>query len=295
MRIFSLCAVALLACVTEASEEKLLFHTSFDSPQSLFKPEVGSAAVFSRPVEMASGICGGAALIRQGAGSLAFLLPNGLPPESGRIEFDAKILNKREWFRDRGDPTFFSIFDAKSSRRMLMAFEINANNGHAKSGWYFRMNHLKWVTSLSNFSSQISYRACFGNDDPKAWHHYEIRWNVSGLDGSTDTVRIKCDEKLILSMKNRPEDMDAYVRRMREPAMLYFAREFDEPGQNHSDYIIDEFKIWDRDKAVPDDVPAVEDSSEGCYIVCTCPHCGEKHIHPLPGAKSVKPEKPVAK
>lgn len=246
-RILFVMFVTLAASFAAAAEKNLVFYSSLDTAQYLAVPQVGKPAIVAREVTFVEGVKGGAIRVKEGAGSVAFPLPEGLPPDCGMIEFDAKIENDRDWYRDAGDPTFFSIFDEETSKKMLMAFEINANNGIAKSGWYLRMSHYGWTTSLPNFGWHIPYKTCFGEDDPKAWHHYAIRWNIDGLDGSSDTVRVTRNGAQILSMQKVPENLEKYRARMCEPARLYFAREFFEKGQNHCDYLIDEFKIWSTD------------------------------------------------
>lgn len=242
-------SVVMLPIVLMAAD-KPVFYSSLDTEQYLKVPQIGQAAIINREVRFGEGYRGGAMHVREGAGSVAFPLPQGLPVESGMIEFAAKIDNDREWYRDAGDPTFFSIFDEETAKTMFMAFEINANNGIAKSGWYFRMTYLGWTTSLPNFGWHINYKTCFGESDPKAWHTYKIRWNINGVDGSADTVRVYMDDKQILSNQKKPSDLEGYRKRMTTPCRLYFAREFHEPGQNHSDYWIDEFKIWGSDTPV---------------------------------------------
>ena len=228
-----------------------VFYSTFDSMDSLSRPEVGDSAVVAREVSFCDGVKGRALHVKQGGGSVGFRLPRGLPVERGAIEFHARIDNPREWYRDAGDPTFFSVFDEASTNQMVMAFEINANNGVAKSGWYFRMNHLGWITSLPNFGWRISYKTCFPNGDPKGWHHYFIQWNLSGLPGGRDIARVFVDGEQILAINGDfehshvdAEALDRCRKAMSQPCMLFLAREFHEKGQNHSDYAIDELKIW---------------------------------------------------
>lgn len=238
-----------------SAADKPVFYSSLDTEQYLKVPQIGKPAIINREVRFGEGIKGGALHVREGEGSVAFPLPEGLPADSGLIEFAAKIDNDRSWYRDAGDPTFFSVFDEATATTMFMAFEINANNGIAKSGWYYRHTYLGWTTSLPNFGWHLDYRTCFGESDPKGWHTYQIRWNIEGLDGSADTVRVYMDDKQILSNQQKPSDVEGYRKRMRSPCRLYFAREFHEKGQNHSDYWIDEFKIWASDHPVKGDDP----------------------------------------
>ena len=248
-------AVAVLGmCVLPfalSGENRPVFHSSFDSMDSLSRPEVGEPAVIAREVSFCEGVKGRALQVKQGSGSVGFRLPKGLPVERGAIEFHARIDNPREWYRDAGDPTFFSVFDEATTNQMVMAFEINANNGVAKSGWYFRMNHLGWITSLPNFGWRISYKTCFPDGDPKGWHHYFIQWNLSGLPGGRDIARVFVDGEQILAINGdfehshvEAEALDRCRKVMSQPSMLFLAREFHEQGQNHSDYAIDELKIW---------------------------------------------------
>ena len=243
-----------------------LFHSTFDSMDSLSRPEVGEPAVVAREVAFCEGVKGRALQVKQGSGSVGFRLPKGLPVERGAIEFHARIDNPRDWYRDAGDPTFFSVFDEATTNQMVMAFEINANNGVAKSGWYFRMNHLGWITSLPNFGWRISYKTCFPDGDPKGWHHYFIQWNLSGLPGGRDVARVFVDGEQILAINGDfehshvdVEALDRCRKAMSQPCMLFLAREFHEQGQNHSDYAIDELKIWQDesgDGAVAKSAPA---------------------------------------
>lgn len=232
-----------------------VFHTTFDSVDALSRPEVGEPAVIAREVTFCDGVKGRALQVKQGSGSVGFRLPKGLPVERGAIEFHARIDNPREWYRDAGDPTFFSVFDEATTNQMVMAFEINANNGVAKSGWYFRMNHLGWITSLPNFGWRISYKTCFPESDPKGWHHYLIQWNLSGLPGGRDIARVFVDGEQILAINGdfehshvEAEALDRCRKAMSQPCMLFLAREFHEQGQNHSDYAIDELTIWPDEK-----------------------------------------------
>ena len=252
-------AVAVLGmCVLPfalSGENRPVFHSSFDSMDSLSRPEVGEPAVIAREVSFCEGVKGRALQVKQGSGSVGFRLPKGLPVERGAIEFHARIDNPREWYRDAGDPTFFSVFDEATTNQMVMAFEINANNGVAKSGWYFRMNHLGWITSLPNFGWRISYKTCFPDGDPKGWHHYFIQWNLSGLPGGRDIARVFVDGEQILAINGDfehshvdAEALDRCRKAMSQPCMLFLAREFHEQGQNHSDYAIDELKVW-RDES----------------------------------------------
>lgn len=236
------------------SATDIIFYSSLDTQRSVLSPEIGKQGVVARELVFTDGVKGRALLIKEGAGTVGFLLPDGLPTEKGIIEFYAKINNNRPWYQPAGDPTFFSVFDAAETNKMVMAFEINANNGIAKSGWYFRFNHLGWVTSLPRFGWQLDYKTCFADGNSKAWHHYAIQWNLSGISGSDDIARVYLDGAQILSM-NRPldnantenESLKRYRELMSSSLILFFAREFHEQGQNHTDYEIDEFKIWSSD------------------------------------------------
>ncbi len=228
-----------------------VFHCSLDSVGSLSRPEVGEPAVVARDISFCEGTKGQALQVKQGGGCVGFPLPKGLPVERGAIEFHARIDNPRDWYRDAGDPTFFSVFDAATTNQMIMAFEINSNNGVAKSGWYFRMNHLGWITSLPGFNWRISYKTCFPNSDPKGWHHYLIQWNLAGLQGGRDLARVFVDGEQILAINGDfehshvdAEAVEKFRKAMSQPCMLFLAREFHEQGQNHCDYAIDELRIW---------------------------------------------------
>ena len=237
-----------------------VLQCSFDSDGSLSRPEVGEPAVVARQVAFCDGVKGQALQVKEGSGCVGFPLPKGLPVERGAIEFHARIDNPRDWYRDAGDPTFFSIFDAATTNEMVMAFEINANNGVAKSGWYFRMNHLGWITSLPGFNWRISYKTCFPNSDPKGWHHYLIQWNLAGLQGGRDLARVFVDGEQILAINGDfehshvdAEAVEKFRKTMSQPCMLFLAREFHEKGQNHCGYTIDELKIWQSD--IVDEMP----------------------------------------
>lgn len=232
------------------SAADIVFYTSLDTRRSVLSPEIGKQGVAARELVFTDGVNGRALLIKEGGGTVGFLLPKGLPAEKGIIEFYAKINNNRSWYQPAGDPTFFSVFDAAETNKMVMAFEINANNGIAKSGWYFRFNHLGWVTSLPRFGWHLDYKTCFADGNSKAWHHYAVQWNMSGISGSDDIARVYLDGAQILSMNNADVENDSlnrYRELMSSPLILFFAREFHEQGQNHSDYEIDEFKIWTTD------------------------------------------------
>lgn len=236
------------------SATDLVFYSSLDTERSVSSPEIGKKGVAARELVFTEGVKGRALLIKKGGGTVGFSLPEGLPAEKGIIEFYAKINNSRSWYQPAGDPTFFSVFDAATTNRMVMAFEINANNGIAKSGWYFRFNHLGWVTSLPSFGWHLDYKTCFADGNSKSWHHYAVQWNIEGISNSDDIVRVFLDGVQILSMNmksdtvySKPESLKQFRELMTSPLILFFAREFHEQGQNHTDYEIDEFKIWSCD------------------------------------------------
>ena len=236
------------------SATDIAFYSSLDTQRSVLSPEIGKQGIAARELVFTEGVKGRALLVKNGGGTAGFLLPNGLPADKGLIEFYAKINNSRSWYQPAGDPTFFSVFDAAETNKMVMAFEINANNGIAKSGWYFRFNHLGWVTSLPHFGWHLDYKTCFADGNSKTWHHYAIQWNMSGISGSDDIARVYLDGDQILAMNSsfdtvntESESLKRYRMLMTSPLILFFAREFHEEGQNHTDYEIDEFKIWTTD------------------------------------------------
>ncbi len=255
-----ICLFALLAFSAVAVEKDLIFYSSLNSLSALSRPEVGEPATINPklagPVSFGDGVLGGALHVKAGVGNVMFPLPQGLPADSGAVEFDAKIDNDRSYYQDAGDPAFYTIFDAETCKTMLHNFELNANNGAAKSGWYFRMPSIGWLTSMDHFGWHNDFKTVFGADDPKAWHHYVIRWNVNGLDGSADTVRVMMDGRQILAGQKTVADLASYRAKMSQPSKLFFGGQTFTDSQNHSDYYIDEFKIWSSDCASGIRMPA---------------------------------------
>ena len=107
------------------SATDIAFYSSLDTQRSVLSPEIGKQGIAARELVFTEGVKGRALLVKNGGGTAGFLLPNGLPADKGIIEFYAKINNSRSWYQPAGDPTFFSVFDAAETNKMVMAFEIN--------------------------------------------------------------------------------------------------------------------------------------------------------------------------
>lgn len=231
------------------SSEGLIFHCTFDSPESVQKPAVGPAACYNKAT-LAPGKEGNALRTQTYTPQAAYDLPPNFLGKAGCIEFWARITKSSSSVGWGGDPRFFTL-SSKTTGDTFSVVDVVSNNGGGNSGfatWTLTGN----IASIGGMRS-LTYQELFDKGSWRDWHHYAIVWDDSGIKGISEEGRraaLFVDGKLTPCAKFDIRDTAELERLIADPSRLSFTYD---PDQDHerqtkSPFLIDEFKIWNYAK-----------------------------------------------
>ena len=232
----------------------LLYHCTFDSPESIAHPAAGPAGRFLGG-EFVPGKKGRALLVKARTPAAEVPFPTGLMQPEGCIEFWAKIpgATKDTRYPDGGNPQFFAMGVGPWVNTFV---KYTANDGFGTSGLHADLPGSAYVSSLPSWSGSARYPDFLG--DPSAWHHYALVWSEKGLDAASEALGRRVVSALYVDGRlvnpafgtNGP-DRAKFLRQFTDlPVILGFPflRERQTPNQSQVDFLIDEFKIWSKPK-----------------------------------------------
>lgn len=235
-----------------ASESSLVYHSRFDSLADVTNPTVGTKGSVDGVVTFVEGLDGNAVRIpTYGEGTVLIDLPNGLPLEKGRVEFDGKLEATLSYFVSAGNPTFHHICPTNRAAE-IVNLAITSNNGVGKSGYLLTFAGQTFTTS-DTFFGQSPYSDIYGEENPNDWHHYSYVWNTNGISGSSDMIRAYIDDRLVLHGKLSEDTMSKYVERMSQPLTMCLPRTPLQKTNNRVAFCVDELKIWSTDEEVSEE------------------------------------------
>ena len=229
----------------------LLYHCTFDSPESIAHPAAGPAGRFLGG-EFVPGKKGRALRIPGNVPTALVDLPRGMMQPRGTIEFWSKIEDPPASYGDRGNPRFFglSLFDDPANPGPYSTYlQFTSNDGMGMSGLCGMIYHRAMATDphmRTNTDGPIL-------ENPAAWHHYAIVWDSNGLsfskasDGTPAVAAIVLDGRVLQTFgRNQSAHGKGLLRLPELQGRLAFPVEdtgwgfFPRPVA----FLIDEFKIW---------------------------------------------------
>ena len=233
----------------------LLYHCTFDSPESIAHPAAGPAGRFLGG-EFVPGKKGRALRIPGNVPTALVDLPRGMMQPRGTIEFWSKIEDPPASYGDRGNPRFFglSLFDDPANPGPYSTYlQFTSNDGMGMSGLCGMIYHRAMATDPHMRTN--TYGPIL--EDPAAWHHYAIVWDSDGLsfskasDGTPAVAAIVLDGRVLQTLgRNQLAHGKGLLRLPELKGRLAFPVEdtgwgfFPRPVA----FLIDEFKIWSAPK-----------------------------------------------
>ena len=242
-----LIALAISLATAGCSQKHLICHITFDDEASLVSPSVGPTGIVDKAT-FEPGVKGSALLVKASQPPVAiYQLPENFLSPRGCIEFWAKISGERDTYGGC-DPIFYQVFYAPGIESSI---SFTSNNGAALHGLVGRLIQHNRITARG-FGGSYPYREILG-DDVHGWHHYAFTWNTEGVtdytckDGTPSQAVLFIDGKPYLdhNLEWGKDNAAALIKFIANPAKLGFPSV---NGATASDYLIDEFKIWDIDK-----------------------------------------------
>lgn len=183
---------AILPFFACAASKDLFYYCTFDSNDAVENPVVGSSGT-CRNATYQTGKVGNALAVLAGRGVVSVPLPNGLPAGKGCIEFWAKLTSGKAYYTNLGDPSFFKVLKEGDSfnaeRTEISTLLFTNNDGSGGGGLTYRLGNV--YGAPSPYETTGIYSSVIG--DPAAWHHYALVWNVDGIEGTSDNVRLYLD------------------------------------------------------------------------------------------------------
>ena len=235
---------------TPSTASTLLYHCTFESPESISHPAAGPAGTFLGG-EFVPGKVGKALLVKARTPAAEVPFPTGLMQPEGCIEFWAKIpgATRETRYPDGGNPMFFAM----GVGRWVNTFvKYTANDGFGTGGLHADLPGSAYVSSLPSWGGSAAYPDFLG--DPAAWHHYALVWSEKGLDAASEALGRRVVSALYVdgclvnpAYGTNGPDRARFLREfVVNPVVLGFPflRERQDPKQGQVDYLIDEFKIW---------------------------------------------------
>lgn len=229
----------------------LLYHCTFDSPESIAHPAAGPAGRFLGG-EFVPGKKGRALRIPGNVPTALVDLPRGMMQPRGTIEFWSKIEDPPASYGDRGNPRFFglSLFDDPANPGPYSTYlQFTSNDGMGMSGLCGMIYHRAMATDPHMRTN--TYGPIL--EDPAAWHHYAIVWDSDGLsfskasDGTPAVAAIVLDGRVLQTFgRNQFAHGKGLLRLPELQGRLAFPVAdtgwgfFPRPVA----FLIDEFKIW---------------------------------------------------
>lgn len=228
---------------------KLVYYSTLDSAEEIIKPAVGEAATCGSAV-FSPGVKGSALSIESSTSPVRIPFPNGLPAEKGCLEFWAQLYTKSNFCWSGGNPRFYCFNRTGTQNSSVSFIDINSGNGANGAGFTTVLGN---QTVPSQPSGTSSYATIFCGLDPKAWHHYELTWNIKGLAADpSSAMMLKLDDVVISKVALEGFDGATFAMRMDDSCELYFPLQDGFSDYSRVPYVIDEFKVWDSDVFVPD-------------------------------------------
>ena len=239
---------------TSSTPSTLLYHCTFDSPESISRPAAGPGGAFLGG-EFVPGRKGRALLVKARTPAAEVPFPTGLMQPEGCIEFWAKIpgATKETRYPDGGNPQFFAMGVGKWVNTFV---KYTANDGFGTGGLHADLPGSSYVSSLPSWSGSATYPDFLGN--PSAWHHYALVWSEKGLDAASEALGRRVVSALYVDGRlvnpaygtNGPDRAKFLREFVVNPVVLGFPflRERQDPNQCREDFLIDEFKIWSKPK-----------------------------------------------
>ena len=226
---------------TSSTVSTLLYHCTFDSPQSIAHPAAGPAGRFLGG-SFVPGKAGRALRVEKDAASFEAAVPKGFLGPEGCVEFWAKIEGDDPRYVDGGDPLFFSLFDERGAVTLL---SFAANNGFARGGLAGAIASWPFGT-IPHFAWSMDYAKVLG-PDWAGWHHYAMSWKAKGF-GDGSFVKVFVDGKPQPVLGGVDDDkVPARLADLPNHAFLLGFPWDRSPGDNRRSkkpFLIDEFKIW---------------------------------------------------
>jgi len=226
---------------TSSTVSTLLYHCTFDSPQSIAHPAAGPAGRFLGG-SFVPGKAGRALRVEKDAASFEAALPKGFLGPEGCIEFWAKIEGDDPNYVDGGDPLFFSLFDERGAVTLL---QFAANNGFARGGLGGAIASWPFGT-IPHFAWSMEYAKVLG-PDWAGWHHYAMSWKAKGF-GDGSFVKVFVDGKPQPVLGGVDDDkVPARLADLPNHAFLLgspWDRSHGVNRRSKKPFLIDEFKIW---------------------------------------------------
>ena len=227
---------------------KLLYHCTFDDASAIEHPATGPVGTFLGGA-FEEGKIGNALRVRKGLSSAIVHFDKGVLQPRGAIEFWAKIENDRDHFGDGGDPRFFMMETVPGSETV---FQLAANDGCGRGGLSIYHQGLS-AASEDHCLYPAAYDSVLSGQT-KGWHHYALVWDESGipgLDGSVALAAFIDGTRIPLHGDTGLAKAPRMAARFREnPATLFFSLnpELNRGFNNKTDFLIDDFKIWNFPK-----------------------------------------------
>ena len=226
----------------------LIFHCTFDSPESVEKPAVGPGGTVLMPGAFETGKINGAMRVSPRTESARFSIPAGFLKDKGCIEWWAKIQSPLDGFSSC-DPRFFRI---RFSETVDSVFEFSSNDGAGGGGLVIRFPGLLYLQKPHRRTAWL-YSQYFGESGVHDWHHYAIVWNTEGLPFPDESAHYQL-AVFIDGTRIHVEPYDwrqkislATLESKSATIDFPFNSDYDNPLIGKADYLIDDMKIWDCD------------------------------------------------
>lgn len=232
-------------CTSGFGHCALVYHCTFDSPQSIAHPAAGPSGRFLGG-SFVPGKKGKALRVEKDAAAFETALPKGFLGPEGCIEFWAKIEGDDPRYVDGGDPLFFSLFDERGAVTLL---QFAANNGFARGGLGGAIASWPFGT-VAHWSGVMPYEGVLG-PDWAGWHHYAMSWKAEGF-GDGSFVKVFVDGKPQPVLGGVDDDkVPARLADLPNHAFLLgspWDRSHGVNRRSKKPFLIDEFKIWGAPK-----------------------------------------------
>ncbi|MCR5752226.1 MAG: hypothetical protein K6G91_09700 [Kiritimatiellae bacterium] len=226
----------------------LVYHCSLDSADAVANPLVGQPGGDCTGATFVEGKKGKAMYVQVDQLAATMPVPNGLPVESGCIEYWAKIDTTRATFTTSGNPAFFRIANP-SNWGPTAIIEFNSNDGNGNGGLIGLLPTFRLAPYSYSNDGASRYSAFFSEGTQTNWHHYALVWNVNGISTvvGNPAAALLLDGKVVCKM-SKPSDWDEakFVNAMSKATVIQMP-ETRTSMYSRVPYAIDEFRIWDTD------------------------------------------------
>ena len=224
---------------------RLVYHNTLDSADAVEHPAVGSPGTCTSAT-FVNGKIGAALYVPAGTCAVRLPLPDGLPANSGCIEFWAKLGTNKVRYGDGGDPMFIHISPVDSLDHFCW-IEFNSNNGGGKGGLGAILNGFGIYPDP--YLGSKTYADYLSAEKVGDWHHYALVWNVDGiisLDGNPNVALLLDGKTIVQESGSRIWDKGNFMAGLSQPLVIGLS--YPDLTCGKSPYFIDDLKIWDSDK-----------------------------------------------